>query len=183
MKRLSGVLIGAFAVLLAAGQASGLDLSEPKDLTLEKAQNVTVVNTTRSPVPVYEVYKPQTEPVTWGDTVSMGSNAYGVTIFSIPSGKILVVEHVTVELMGNGYLCGLYANLSVGNGLLVPVGVGTYFNSTGTGLSAVPRYTISKPMRVYVDNHQVAVQAFRCGDTSSSATIRTSVSGYLIDAE
>lgn len=182
-------IFGLMSVPALAETTKEVTVVNTPDVNVANTPDVNVVNTldvniaNQDPIPVIDIGNSATQSVTWTDSVEMANNAYGVIIFSIPSGKILVIEHVTSEIIGQGSLCGLYANLSIGSGGLVPVGVGSYFNSTGPGLTSVPRYVISQPMRVYVENSQVGVQAFRCGDTNVSATLRSTISGYLVDSE
>ena len=91
---LTPILLSCFA-LLPIAQAT----PSPSNVNVVNTPNVNVVNTTASPVPVRDVDNPARQPF---EAQGMGGFADGasttgdITITTVPAGKVLVIEHVSV---------------------------------------------------------------------------------------
>jgi hypothetical protein len=91
-------LVLAFFALSSATQAVPSPPS-PTNVNVVNTPNVSVVNTTASPVPVRDVDNPARQPFeaqVVGGFADGAATTGDITIATVPAGKLLVIEHVSV---------------------------------------------------------------------------------------
>jgi hypothetical protein len=140
------------------------------------ATPVEIVNVPTAPVPVRDVDVParvnyQTSAVITIDQPDFAT----VATFTVPAGKIFVVEFVSVlAQVPNGQRLQLTFFTGPVQHFFAPPFAGTD--------SAVDKLVLSQPTRMYHDtNVPLQLNATRFADNSGQAFAAVSVSGYLID--
>src|SRR5438132_10795306 len=91
---LTPILLSCFALLPIAQAASS-----PSNVNVVNTPNVNVVNTPASPVPVRDVDNPAKQPFqaeAMGGFADGASTTGDIPITTVPAGKRLVIEHVSV---------------------------------------------------------------------------------------
>src|SRR5207244_13410198 len=91
---LTPILLSCFALLPIARAAPS-----PSNVNVVNTPNVNVVNTPASPVPVRDVDNPARQPFqaeVVGGFADGASTTDEVTITTVPAGKLLIIEHVSV---------------------------------------------------------------------------------------
>src|SRR5439155_10253743 len=91
-------LVLAFFALSSATQAAPSPPS-PTNVNVVNTPNVNVVNTTASPVPVRDVDNPARQPFqaqVVGGFADGAATTGDIPITTVPAGKLLVIEHVSV---------------------------------------------------------------------------------------
>src|SRR5882724_10299862 len=91
---LTPILLSCFALLPIAQAAPS-----PTNVNVVNTPNVNVVNTTASPVPVRDVDHPARQPFhaeAVGGFADGASITGDIPITTVPAGKLLVIEHVSV---------------------------------------------------------------------------------------
>ncbi len=143
------------------------------------AWSVGINNAKTSPVPIRDVENPARQPFAFDSFCALvpGSDVC-VVLFSIPAGKRLVIESITVEVSG--------PTGQKGRADIFTTVAGT---SHGFRLSLAPVGTFSgqdimdgtHPLRLYADpTSTVSLRGFR-NSTSGDGAFAGSVSGYLVD--
>ena len=175
--------LACFAVLPATQAAPSLPSPpSPTNVNVVNTPNVNVANTTDSPVPVRDVDNPARQIVvqTAGLTgFSNGSDFGGVTILTVPAGKRLIIEHVSVfgEMLPGQKMV---------QALIVTNFSDTYLRISAQGSNA------GGSKDYFVASEQVSCRAFAqtqvegivlrdstVGDNVNS--VRFTISGYLLD--
>ena len=172
--------LACFAVLPAT-QATPLPPA-PTNVNVVNTPNVNVANTTDSPVPVRDVDSPARHTIVETGAVtgfSNGSNFAGVTIFTVPAGKRVVIEHVSVF----GQM--LPGQKMVHASILVSFST-TYLRISAQGSNAGGSrdYFVASEQVSCRALPQTQVEVFverdsTAGDNPSS--VRFEISGYLVD--
>jgi len=141
---------------------------------------VTVGNSVTSPVQVHNVNDATTPfegrlvfNIDPGNQQNHGS-------FTVPTGKRLVIEHISANTTGPSgqkFIAGLTSEVTGGGGLtwLVLQFQGTFPLSTGP----VDVFTLSQSMRVYTESPPVFIVTRT--DITGSATADATISGYLVN--
>ena len=147
------------------------------------------VNIANTPLPIRDVDNPARQPIqveTFVNIVNVGTNA---VLFTVPSGKRLVVEHFSSEL---GIATGTSVNrylLAVANDPAQP-GLTAFAHfippafhaPCGTCAAGTDEWVASQPIRMYVDaGKTLVVNVTLSGFPGPSAPAFFSASGYLVD--
>ena len=148
--------------------------------------NVNVVNTTASPVPVRDVDNPARQPFqaeVVGGFADGASTTGDITIATVPAGKRLVIEHVSVfgmmlrlqRLVASGTQMHEIGHTSRGHG---PPISAQGSNADGT----LDYFIASQLVRFYADPGPISVFAER--DSFGGAnpdSVTFTISGYFVD--
>ena len=139
---------------------------------------VQVANDASHPVPVFDVQAPPCSPFQTELVLAPSSGQPSETqSFLVPRDKRLVIEHVSADAFGNGFISA-HVNTTVG-GLTVEHFLVTV--QQGTTSSGAPVFRISQPTRWYADaGTEVAVTAAMT--PPNGAVTLVSISGCLVDS-
>ncbi|SRR6266545_3159118 len=183
--------LGAFAVypmVQAGGQSRPSPTPTTQDVNVVNTPNVNVANTTASPVPVRDVDNPARQPFqaeVVGGFADGASTTGDITITTVPAGKLLVIEHVSV------FGAMLPLQRLVSGTLLHEVGL----NLAHDHLTIDPQGSNADGSRDYFVANYVSVQLYaypltnvtgiaeRYGQdlTVNLGSVTYTISGYLVD--
>jgi hypothetical protein len=138
--------------------------------------NPAIVTFANTPI-VQDRDNPARQRFTFQDLVNVADgNAFGQTQFTVPTGKRLVVEWVSVGSINSG---GGSPKIAVRVDTHSATGASYFFEG---GLANSITGFASSQMRCYADaGTVVAIVIYRQQDTTGSETMYPSLSGYLID--
>ncbi len=169
------VVLGCFA-LPSATQAVPL----PSNVNVVNTPNVNVVNPTTQPVPVRDVDNPARQPFqvqVVGDFADGASTTGDIPITTVPAGKLLVIEYVS--LFGS-MLTGqqlVRARLQTGN---PPVYSELRFNIQGGNVEVTRDYFVGS--QFYAQPGPISCFAERNSTAGANpASVTFTVSGYFVD--
>ena len=153
------------------------------------ANDVIVINGPTEPVPTRDVtpHQPiQAEAVAQLGTLTGPTN---FTLFTVPAGKALVVEHFSSEVgiastaSVNRYVLGIAPNPGEpGNSSFAHYIAPTYHSPCGTCGGGTELFVASQPIRMYVNaGHALVVNITFSSGVGSSGFGFFAVTGYLVD--
>ena len=179
------LLLGCFA-LSSATQAAPSPPS-PTNVNVVNTPNVSVVNTTASPVPMRDVDNPARQPFqaqVRGGFADGASSTGDITIATVPAGKRLVIEHVSA------FGTMLPTQKVINGGSNVPwhdpfstIVLQYQWHSQGSNADGSRDYfVVSEALRVYANPGAISCFAERnsvAGANPDSVTF--TISGYFVD--
>ena len=140
---------------------------------------VTVANTPDIPVPIYDVQNPACAPFQIELAIGPSSGlTHETETFTVPRDKRLVIEHVSVDGFGDGFIRTHIATTAGGRSaehFLVSV-------PQGTTQSGTPVFRVSQPTRWYADPG-TQVEVTNSITPANGAVTVVTISGYLVDCE
>ena len=150
-------------------------------------QNVNVVNTSDNPVPVHNINDPARQPIVAEISLTMpdGQHNSGGTIFTVPSGKLLVIEYVSARttLPAGQSINGIGLNSHLNGAFSVPV----WFEATRMSNPSHEILHSSQQVRIYADSSvgggHIEVFFNREPFSSGVAGLVLIFYGYLVDAQ
>src|SRR5437867_4990281 len=160
---LTPILLSCFALLPIAQAAPS-----PSNVNVVNTPNVNVVNTTASPVQVRDADNPARQPFhaeVRGGFADGASTTGDITITTVPAGKVLVIEHVSVfgaMLPGQKMVRArvMYRFSVFGHSLVI--------SAQGSNADGTRDYFVaSEPVRFYAGDGLVSWEAER--DSSAGA--------------
>jgi hypothetical protein len=139
------------------------------------------------PLFVRDADRPDRQPFHANGAIFFGNNQGGEVFFSVPFGKVLVIEHVSVEAdLPIGQQAFVYVDvfdpggLRVGRHSMALTNLGTFASFGGNSTTLVA----SQPIRMYAphgnnNNPTVRIAIIRSGP--GNASFGAGISGYLVD--
>ncbi|PYL50331.1 MAG: hypothetical protein DMF33_13090 [Verrucomicrobia bacterium] len=175
---LTPILLSCFALLPIAQAAPS-----PSNVNVVNTPNVNVVNTPASPVPVRDVDNPAKQPFqaeAMGGFADGASTTGDIPITTVPAGKRLVIEHVSVfgtMLPGQKMVRAVMHRFSVfGHSLVI--------SAQGSNADGSSDYFVASELIRFYDNDGLPVAWEAERDSSAGANlagIDINCDGYFVD--
>jgi hypothetical protein len=160
----------SLALLVAASTTGHAQIARP-------ASDVIVVNTPA----VRDADNPTRQPLQAADECQAPSSGCGGTIYTVPLGKRLVIEYVSMTAsIPVGEVAELRVQTTAGG-----AGIVHYLPLTAPAVlfNGFGRVSTGQQLRLYVDpGDSVNLEAIR-SDSAGDGFFRFSLSGYLVDAQ
>jgi hypothetical protein len=174
------IALGCFA-LPSATQAVPLPPA-PTNVNVVNTPNVNVANTTGSPVPVRDVDNLARQIVVQAAGVtgfSNGSDFGGVTIETVPAGKRLIIEHVSVfgEMLPNQKMVQAFVITNFSDTHL-------RISAQGSNAGGSKDYFVASEQVLCGAIEQTQVEGIVLRDSTAGdnpSSVRFEISGYLVD--
>lgn len=174
--RIRAIFIFLALVLMVIGGLT--PTASPK--AAQSAQDVTVVNTEKNPVPVFDVENPAKQPFQTSvlSFIEAGSPS-GHAFFRVPAGKRLVIEYISGILsVPFGQSIVTFELTTTASRLTANHSVQISFAGVLAGSS---QFTAGQLVKIYADPGTiVGVGAFR-NTYTGTGRVSVTISGYLLD--
>ncbi len=175
---LTPILLYCFALLPVVRAAPS-----PSNVNVVNTPNVNVVNTTASPVQVRDADNPARQPFhaeVRGGFADGASTTGDITITTVPAGKVLVIEHVSVfgaMLPGQKMVRAVMHRFSVfGHSLVI--------SAQGSNADGSRDYFVASQLFRVSFSHDAVIVGLAERDSSlveNPGSVTFTVSGYLVD--
>ena len=196
MKERKSLLLSLLPIMLILVAAQSVNAKQDVTIAgpfpLPVVGDVTVINDPTDPIPTRDVDTPALRPIQAGAVAQSGTltGPANFVLFTVPSGKRLVVEYFSSEVgiatgtSINRYSLGIAPNPDVpGNVTFSHFIAPSYHSPCGTCGAGTELFVASQPIRMYVDaGKALVVNITFSGGVGPSAFGFFMVSGYLINA-